>query len=337
MAEVNKIWVAAYLYYAEPWEEFLSKAVKPFVKEVMKKDWAEQFFFIRYWEKGPHIRLRFKTSPELAEHYLKPALNKHFESYFEGFPSERQEPKWLEEVPQDQQWFPNNSVQFIAYEPEVDRYGGPQALLVAEEHFQHASQATLEALSQAESWDYETALGTAMKMHLAFVHGFEMNRMQAAKFFEYFFISWFPRAYGYPHHNQPKEVLEQKQKETLELFKQAWGEQREIVQSFAEQMLEALEQEVAFEEDWLNDWVDNLKHTRKALENTFIEPFNNAHFSAFLGDTFENKQHDMLQIAQSYIHMINNRLGIMNREEGFLGYLLKEVLKPVTKNEKQLS
>jgi hypothetical protein len=31
-------------------------------------------------------------------------------------------------------------------------------------------------------------------------------------------------------------------------------------------------------------------------------------------------------IYDSYIHMLNNRLGIMNRDEGYLGFLIKEVL-----------
>ena len=45
MKDDTKTWLATYLYYAEPWEEFLTDAVKPFVESVLENNLAEQFFF----------------------------------------------------------------------------------------------------------------------------------------------------------------------------------------------------------------------------------------------------------------------------------------------------
>ena len=85
----DQTWLAAFLYYAEPWEGFLIKVVQPFVRSVMEKNMAEQFFFIRYWERGPHIRLRFKGEKEPLESKVKPQLESYFRSYFKEKPSQR--------------------------------------------------------------------------------------------------------------------------------------------------------------------------------------------------------------------------------------------------------
>ena len=58
--DAQKQWLAAYLYYSGNWEKFLTNSVKPFVEDILDRKLAEQYFFIRYWERGPHIRLRFK-------------------------------------------------------------------------------------------------------------------------------------------------------------------------------------------------------------------------------------------------------------------------------------
>ena len=43
-------------------------------------------------------------------------------------------------------------------------------------------------------------------------------------------------------------------------------------------------------------------------------------------ETISPEQQQRWAIYDSYIHMTNNRLGILNRDEGYLGYLIKEGL-----------
>ena len=108
MNENQPQWFAVYLYYAEPWDELLINAVRPFVNEMMNAKLADQYFFIRYWEKGPHIRLRFKGIPEKLNHEIRPRLIRHFENYYNSKPSQRIDPEWTRNLPIDQKWFPNN-------------------------------------------------------------------------------------------------------------------------------------------------------------------------------------------------------------------------------------
>src|SRR5688572_26222679 len=109
---MNKTWLASYLYYNEPWEGFLKNAVSPFVKNVLEEKLAESYFFIRYWERGPHIRLRFYGDPDVLDTIVKPRLKSYFDDYFIKFSSERFEPEMIRQLPEEQQWFSNNSVQF---------------------------------------------------------------------------------------------------------------------------------------------------------------------------------------------------------------------------------
>ena len=111
--------LSAHLYYNEPWETFLTEAVAPYVETVLKTGIAESYFFIRYWERGPHIRLRFKGEASVLEEVLKPNLIEHFATYFKEHPASRTEPEYPENYPKEYYWLPNNSIQFESYEREL--------------------------------------------------------------------------------------------------------------------------------------------------------------------------------------------------------------------------
>jgi thiopeptide-type bacteriocin biosynthesis protein len=109
----NQVWVSAHLFYAEPWEQMLAASVKPFVEKLVEEKLIDQFFFIRYWEHGPHIRLRLKTDVS-REVGVRTRLFPHCNRYFEEAPSDMRETNRKKDTD-----YPNNSVQFIDYEPET--------------------------------------------------------------------------------------------------------------------------------------------------------------------------------------------------------------------------
>jgi len=200
-------WLSAHLFYNEPWEKFLTQAVTPFVAQILTNGLAEQFFFIRYWEKGPHIRLRFKGNPEVLENQVKPKLVQYFLDYFQAHPSQRTDPTGLSEIPAAYQWYPNNSIQFISYEPETERYGGEAGILIAESQFQASSEAVLAVMREKNNWDYDQALGTAIQLHLGFAFAAGMDFSETVAFFAGIFRNWLPRAYfSYQEHLTPTEV-----------------------------------------------------------------------------------------------------------------------------------
>jgi thiopeptide-type bacteriocin biosynthesis protein len=135
------MWQGYHLFRPRPHDRFLVDEVKPFV-DAMRPD---AFFFIRYNDPAPHIRLRLMSARDLDQEVL-------------GV-------------------FPDAEI--VAYEPEFERYGGPELMPVAERQFESSSRAVLAAMSRPD-WSYEAALRTAIGMHLTLAEAFGLD---APKFF----------------------------------------------------------------------------------------------------------------------------------------------------------
>lgn len=326
----DQTWLAAYLYYAEPWEDFLIKVVQPFVRSVMEKNLAEQFFFIRFWERGPHIRLRFKGEKESLESEVKPQLESYFHSYFKEKPSQREESEQIKQLPENLQWFPNNSVQFIPYEPEIERYGGPTAILVAEKQFEISSNAVLAIIEESEQWDYDRALGAAIQLHLGFAFSLGMDLKETAAFYSRISALWFSRAYIYEKNIAPEE-LKKRRDTTTRAFEDNFSKQKAVLVPYFNTLWKAFTGNVEFEQEWLNQWITDMAAIRERLKDVQTREklvFPSRFKLQPLEDIPESHQ-QLWAIFESYVHMTNNRLGILNRDEAFLGYLIKESLKEV--------
>jgi thiopeptide-type bacteriocin biosynthesis protein len=63
-------------------------------------------------------------------------------------------------------------IRWVAYEPEVDRYGGPEALVVAERLFEVSSHYALAVIRKSPSMDRETRLAKALLAMLVTTQAF---------------------------------------------------------------------------------------------------------------------------------------------------------------------
>ena len=325
MKSAEQPWLAAHLYYAEPWDDFLPNIVFPLVQQVQAD--VSGYFFIRYWEQGPHIRLRFRAEPDVLESRVRPQLEQWFGDHFQQYPSERPVP---EPLPAGPAWYPNNSVQYICYEPETERYGGPDALRVAEDQFQHSSQAVLRAMQASEQWDYDRALGVAIQMHLGFAHRLGMDREEAYAFFSQVFKHWLPRAYYRP--DLSAEALTTLHEQVMRSFAQSYERHRPVLVPFVDQVWDSLSSGESFAQDWFQQWVDSMRVIHRRLitcqqQGLLKNPYRDSIKPQL---TFSEAQQSRWAIYESYVHMTNNRLGIFNRDEGFLGFLMRESIKSLT-------
>jgi len=322
-----KTWLAAHLYYAEPWEEFLINAVKPYVDTVLEKKLAEQFFFVRYWERGPHIRLRFKGKKHILDQKTKPQLESFFLNYFKKNSSRRNEPERTRKLTEEQSWFPNNSLQFIPYEPEVERYGGPVGILISEKQFEVSSRAVLSIIKESNNWDYDRALGAAIQLHLSFAFSLGMDLTETTQFYSHIFKIWFSHAYG-AEPNISAEESKKSQDLALKAFDENFSRQKSILIPYHEKLLNAFEDNTEFEQAWLNSWLqemtivgNELRDAQKKRQLIIPDWFNP---SPEINVPEANQK--LWPILESYVHMTNNRLGILNRDEAYLGYLIKRSL-----------
>jgi thiopeptide-type bacteriocin biosynthesis protein len=106
-------------------DRLLAGTVAPLVKSALGSGAADGWFFIRYGDPDWHLRLRFHGAPERLR-----ALAGELPGVLE--PLHRERLLW--------------KVQLDTYEREVERYGGPEAILLAERLFQVDSEVVLELL-----------------------------------------------------------------------------------------------------------------------------------------------------------------------------------------------
>lgn len=332
---MKKSWLSAALFYNEPWENFLIEAVAPYIETVVKTGIAESYFFIRYWERGPHIRLRFKGETTALEEVLKPNLTEHFNAYFKANPSERTPPEYPDNFPEAYKWLPNNQLQFETYEPELNRYGGVEGLKIAEQQFQLSSHVVLDFFTKnPQELDYQDLLGVAIRMHLGFAYRIGLHQHQIPDFFAVIFENWLSRAiYGYEN-DLSEEAYQVKQKETVALFEDSFQKQKEAVVPFINQLLKDLASKAAFDSGSFNLWLQDNQRLSTALEklaqsNRIVKRINSYEISQRIAATLSEPTIRCWNIWADYVHMTNNRLGIANRDEPYLAYLIKRSLEMV--------
>ncbi|KAB7852327.1 lantibiotic dehydratase [Streptomyces mobaraensis] len=119
-------WLYAKLYAAEDAHaELLGRWLPRLVRDAGED--ADRWFFLRYRDPDPHLRLRFHGDPGTLHGRLLPALARHARSW--------QDAGLLRRLVLD------------TYEPETGRYGGPDALPHAERLFHLDSRSALGQLA----------------------------------------------------------------------------------------------------------------------------------------------------------------------------------------------
>lgn len=150
--------VGAPLYGAEA-DALIRSAVEPFVREAWRSGHLRRFFFIRYGEGGPHLRLRMLARSDTARRALRAAART---STFRRLGV-------------------THGVRWVPYEPEFDRYGGSTAISVAERLFHASSRFALNELVGRVSADRTRRMGLATVAMLLQFRAFTESRVQARR------------------------------------------------------------------------------------------------------------------------------------------------------------
>lgn len=108
----------------------LREVVAPVVHEALAEGPADGWFFIRYGDPEWHLRLRFHGRPAELAGQLLPRLHQELDP----------------RLADGRLW----KVQLDTYEREVERYGGPEGMLLAESIFEADSEAVLAIVEMLE-------------------------------------------------------------------------------------------------------------------------------------------------------------------------------------------
>lgn len=125
--EPGSEWLFAKLYCSPSHaDRLLLEFIQPLVAEIMEAQVADRWFFVRYGDPGWHLRLRIHGDPAALGEHILPVLTRRAQ------PFRRNGVLWR--------------MHFDRYEREVERYGGPQSIAIAERLFQFDSELALDLL-----------------------------------------------------------------------------------------------------------------------------------------------------------------------------------------------
>jgi len=316
---IENQYLSFYIFYGEPWEPLLVKAIHPLMKKLLKDGLISQYFFIRYWERGPHIRLRLKKVNEIDEVELSATVLKELNSYVVKNPSKLLMTPGMEARQAAESWNANNQIVKIKYKPETSRYGGVEGLLLAELQFFASSRVVINEVLEASDWSYDQALGAAIKWHVGFVFSLGITTDKIADFFEQNCRDWLPRAVGDKNSKEQQEKI-------LSQFTNAYTAQKTTVLPYIQGIWEQLQENPTGSSDpvWEN-WltINSAVYTNlQLLENTgLLTPADTRS-----GEIYPTAS-KLWNILSDFVHLTNNRLGVMNRDEGFLAFMLAQAFR----------
>lgn len=280
----------------------------PFAQRAVEEGTARRWFFIRYGERGLHLRLRLLAEDPSVEGPLAAALAAHVAA---ALPAE------LRGTPGEGpgQALPSGdpSLLWIAYEPEVERYGGMEGVRLAEAFFHASSQAAPALLGGLAPGDRDGRQGRALLVMMLLLGRFTRDPALAVRVAE----AHRDNFGGHPAGDA----------RVLELWKR-------FEQGFASQDAALVERMLAL---WLAledrpelpaplaAYLDGVLALRRGLEALVAKgtlcPGGDVPVSDWSQAVYA--------LAPSYLHMTNNRLGVTPVEEAYLAYLITRTLSPL--------
>ncbi|MEU4834399.1 lantibiotic dehydratase C-terminal domain-containing protein [Streptosporangium sp. NPDC023615] len=176
-------WVSAHAFHQADLDRLIVRAVAPLVTELGAERLMERYFFLRYWDGGPHLRLRVLPRDAAARGRVPELIDDRFRAYFALAPAAagqspgeyaraarelalREGVTAYEPLP-----FPTNTVRYVPYRREHARYGHGADVEAVERHFDDSSRIVLDLLVRGLSRDQRAGTGLAMILVAWFAGG----------------------------------------------------------------------------------------------------------------------------------------------------------------------
>ncbi|MGH3693813.1 MAG: thiopeptide-type bacteriocin biosynthesis protein [Pseudomonas sp.] len=313
-------WVSAHLYYHGALDDLLRCAIDPLVDELAEGGLTDGFFFIRYWQGGPHLRLRVRLRDQADAQPVEKMIEAGTGRFFARCPSQtlmcsedyqriaerRSRHEFGQRGTMIEPLQPNNSLRYVPYAPEEDRLGGPAGVAAFEPHFMDSSVLALELIDADP--DRQRLTGRALAMMLIAAVVFIPNPKRLARFFRYSYWNWGTRnAVTDPDRYARYEIQ----------FEQRYERQRVQLDDLVQQLVGEARVGVGNHLDGIS-----ARWTRSV---------------AALRDRFTTQQPTQRLSVESRLfqclHKHNNRLGISTVEETYLLFLLQRTLTEIAEEK----
>lgn len=293
-------WFCWHIYYHDNLNNIITKCLPDIVNYLKIKDINFEWFYIRYWSGGPHIRFRVKLT---HNEYIKDIEEKLFKFLREN-PSVNAIEKDVIEQQQGKLSFledasvvsvhENNSIIKSIYEPEYEKYGDEKSIYISENHFMYSSESSMELLKKYSKKGQ--VMMFAIEYLIMYLKELNLDVKSMIVFLDNYSKIW-------------ADYL----RVDIEKLDKIFGEK----QQKQENITDYIERYMKYEENIIPDsiyekWNRNIKNTFISLKDRYGEvSYNNS---------------EVVSIVLNYMHVHNNRLGIIPLEEIYLAKLTQSGL-----------
>jgi hypothetical protein len=316
-------WASVHVHGSGDLGRLLTGAVAPVMRRLVADGTVERWFFLRYWEGGPHLRVRADTSKQdavttalreelagwqlapsslSAEEYRKVAVHSANAEGRTEFEREMQPPGTVREVP---------------YLPEHDVYGTGTTLEAAERHFVESSALALEVLGSSPSPGVLRGLAMSVNLTTLADHEPDLDRLGAA----------FHAAggQGWTDTVGPQRVSP----DVMAQMNDSYGRSCEQVRGEIERAWRiANTAQPAADPDPLARWVVSIRALRVALEEAGdafdVSPAGSPH--AWYLTRLDAARRSIASVLLRCTHLFDNRIGVTTPDEIHIGYLVARAL-----------
>ncbi|MEK5209693.1 lantibiotic dehydratase C-terminal domain-containing protein [Psychrobacillus sp. FSL H8-0510] len=296
-----KTWESLHIYYQETenYEFILTNLVSKINEILLKENVITGFFFIRYWEKGNHLRIRFQFNEQNVKETWKDLIIKYTSTFLEKNPSSekvinrenyyKMQRKENREGKYEQL---NNVALWEEYQPETIRFCGIKGIEISESFFCFSSEQIMLMFQENKSFKHEGKLlyGIVLTyLKIKNLNNILKRNSMASLFFEYAenrrifldipLITW--------------EIIKQKSVDNSYLYKNT-------IDNFEENI------------GWKSNFYEIDKEIHKVLRNINV-----------ICPTPEK----LIKLCYSYIHLNNNRLGLDPFLELYISLILFNLFK----------
>ncbi len=289
-------WQAVYVFHDTSDESLLCFELVPLMLEELERGRVDAFFFIRYWEGGKHLRLRFRSDDPDVIARLRRRLSR---------------------ASTDNGTRPR--IRPGEYEPEIERYGGPACIGLCETHFMLSSFHVWSRLRPNLRLAPDDLLrrvrlpAAAHDMMMIVRHAYGEPR-PAIEFLRSYWNGWLLPS-GAGRHERARELRRVLEREMDHQFGRIGDELKTHL---------------------LGAWRLRPDRTAEGLEGgpaeAYLAPADWSAGTASILAALRRAGLDFRSAAgkrsiSGLIHMNNNRFGVLNRDEAFLAYLCERTLR----------
>ncbi|WP_167477798.1 thiopeptide-type bacteriocin biosynthesis protein [Nocardia arthritidis] len=304
----DQVWRSLHVHRYSGQDEFLVDGLAPVLAGLRSSGGISQSFFLRYWQGGHHVRVRFRVAAADADAVTAEAATK-LAAYLAEFPDSTSfdvdefraaQPTMAalenEDVAEVQ---PPDTVRYAEYTPEYEKYGGRRGVALAEEYFTSSSDIVLAALATI-SGDSAKRLGIGFSTMLRGMCAAGLSTAEMAEFFRHYCLLWSPYTF----------------EQFLGVWPQLLQQRRCALATHVAAVLAAPERldDDPFHRAIGTAWRGLDDDIRAAIE--------------LAGPAATRARREQVLLA-AFLHTHNNRLGLIPEHESFLGFLGHHVLSEV--------